>query len=422
MLTKRVGLLLLLLLLSGVASAQVPTKYIWLTPTAPFTCNAMQEGAIYQNTTSHILFVCNGSVWTNSGFPDITDDGTTVTVNTASTFRATPLANGGFQNVTGTLPLAGGGNGIYGIFLGITTPTSAAAAVRYGAVVGNLNAGYTGSASTYGAFFLNNAAAAPTISWASYDGGNYGGAFSTTTGPNASLNVGVLGVGGNANASGYAVGVLGSSPIGGTAPINRIGGLFSALGSGSGDMAIYASMGVGVPATVNAVIVSDNKASAKPTYMALQNGTKVWSIENNGSQWAAQTKTLTDAAAAVAFATVTLPSGSVTGGQIDYCIEVVDATPNYQNRCGGLVYTAVNKAGTLTITCVRPGGSATLDNTTDFLASSSGTMTDTFTCVDGTGGVLQFKVTADSSLTPTTERINYAVRQWGNAAVAFTPQ
>jgi hypothetical protein len=406
-----------------------------LSPGDPFTCNGATEGAAYENSTSHFVFVCNASAWTAVGSiggsgtintipkftaatilgnSTITDDGTTVTVNTRSTFRAAVdgSASENFLNITGTLPGTLTGE-VHAIQLGITTAGSSAQFIK--GLHLDLNAGYTGANGTVGIESWNFLAGTST-NWAANVGNVAvsGQSSSNTSG----AEVSVQGVATNPG-SGDAVGVVGIGNIPGTGRHVGVAGIAGGTNSTGGYFGINSGT---VPTIPNAALVANNGTAAFPILVGQDNSSTVWQITDGGSQWAANQKTLTDAAAAVAFATVTLPSGSVTGGQIDYCIEVVDATPNYQNRCGGLVYTAVNKAGTLTIQCNRPGGSATLDQTTDFLASSSGTMTDTFTCVDGGSGTLQFKVTADSSLTPTTERINYSLRQWGNAAVAFTPQ
>lgn len=118
-------------------------------------------------------------------------------------------------------------------------------------------------------------------------------------------------------------------------------------------------------------------------------------------------KALTEASATT-FVTITVPSGSSASGKIQYSIEANDAT-DFQIRSGELYFSAVNKAGTITATLFRAQGSTTVDNTTDGVAVSTGTLTNTFTAVDGGSGALQIKANATSSLTQTTLQIRYRV-------------
>ena len=169
-----------------------------------------------------------------------------------------------------------------------------------------------------------------------------------------------------------------------------------------------------LPTLANAAIIADNGSSTVPIYVGYDNDAKIWSIEDNGSQWAANAKTLTETVA-TAFARLTIASGSSGGANIDYCIEANDST-DFQSRCGSLPVAAVNKAGTITCTV------GTVAASTEVVAVSVGTLTNTFTCTDSGTNFLDIKADATSSLTQTTLRINYFVRQQGNAAVAFTPQ
>lgn len=113
------------------------------------------------------------------------------------------------------------------------------------------------------------------------------------------------------------------------------------------------------------------------------------------------------AATATPFVQVSVPSGTVTGGTVEYTIRADDGT-DFQSRSGVLVYAAVNKAGVETCTLGRPDGGATVDNTTDIVAVSAGTLTNTFTCVVGLADAVQIAANAASSLTETTLNITYA--------------
>jgi hypothetical protein len=126
-------------------------------------------------------------------------------------------------------------------------------------------------------------------------------------------------------------------------------------------------------------------------------------------------KALTETTATT-FVTITVPSGSSASGRIIYAIEANDAT-DFQNRSGVLHYSAVNKAGTTTIQLFRESGSTTVDNTTDGVAVSAGTLTNTFTATDGGSGAVQIKANATSSLTQTTLQIRYRVEELGTNTI-----
>ena len=100
---------------------------------------------------------------------------------------------------------------------------------------------------------------------------------------------------------------------------------------------------------------------------------------------------------ATQFTTTTIATGKIQGGQIVLTIEANDAT-DYQARTLRFIWSAVNKAGTLTITISTPE---------EVVAVSSGTLTATITGVDNGSGVLSFKANAVSSLTQSTLRATY---------------
>jgi len=106
--------------------------------------------------------------------------------------------------------------------------------------------------------------------------------------------------------------------------------------------------------------------------------------------------TLTESSA-TKFTSTTIASGKIQGGSILITIESNDAT-DYQSRTLRFIWSAVNKAGTLTITLSTPE---------EVVALSSGTLTCTITAVDAGSGVLDFKANAVSSLTQTTLRATY---------------
>lgn len=126
------------------------------------------------------------------------------------------------------------------------------------------------------------------------------------------------------------------------------------------------------------------------------------------------------AGVATSFLEIAVPAGTVTGGTIQYTILANDAT-DFQARSGVLVYAAANPSGTEVCTLGRPDGGSTVDNTTDIVAVSSGTLTNTFTCVTGLTSAVQIAANAASSLTETTLNITYSVFKNGGTG-GISPQ
>lgn len=340
------------------------------------------------------------------GNSTITDDGTTVTLNTASTFLATPSggsATSNFFKIVGTLATTNTAqaNGANFQITGAGTSSQVQAAT-----LASLLPGYTGSSTSYGLLATNQSVTtANTIATAAFalGGSSFGGTAASGTrigvegfAQSADTGVGLVGWGGgNTTAN---IGVLGQ--ISNVTAAAQVGGWFT-LGNAA---TTYTSTAIG----------ADNRAVAAPIITARDNGTTVWQITDNGSQWAANAKTLTESSA-TAFARFTIASGSSGGLNIDYCVEANDST-DFQSRCGMLPVAVVNKAGTITCTV------GTVTTATEVVALSSGTLANTFTCADSGTNFLDIKANAVSSLTQTTLRINYFPRQQGNAAGAFTPQ
>lgn len=94
---------------------------------------------------------------------------------------------------------------------------------------------------------------------------------------------------------------------------------------------------------------------------------------------------------ATAFSRIALSSGQYCGGNITVTIQANDGT-DFQARTMRFAYTAVNKAGTITVTIETP---------VEIVAASAGTLTCTITAVDSGSGNLDFKANAVSSLTQT---------------------
>ncbi len=130
----------------------------------------------------------------------------------------------------------------------------------------------------------------------------------------------------------------------------------------------------------------------------------VGSVIAAGGIQGANSTTLTEGAA-TSFASFAVASNSYGAIKITYVVHADDGT-DFQARAGELFVAVVNKAGTLTCTLFRAQGSGTVDNTTDNVAVSAGTLTHTFTCVTATNSVL-IKDSATSSLTQTTLAIQW---------------
>jgi len=102
---------------------------------------------------------------------------------------------------------------------------------------------------------------------------------------------------------------------------------------------------------------------------------------------------------ATTFTSTTIPTGKIGGGEITVTIAADDAT-DFQARTLRFIWSAVNKAGTTTVTISIPE---------EVVSTSTGTLTATITAVDGGSGVVNFQANAVSSLTQTTLRCSYQI-------------
>lgn len=114
-------------------------------------------------------------------------------------------------------------------------------------------------------------------------------------------------------------------------------------------------------------------------------------------------------ATATAFLRINIPTGEVAGGELIVTIQANDAT-DFQARTLRLIWAAVNKAGTTTVTISTPE---------EVVAVSAGTLTATITAVDAGSGNVDFKADATSSLTQTILRANFQVsKNFGTGTIA----
>lgn len=116
---------------------------------------------------------------------------------------------------------------------------------------------------------------------------------------------------------------------------------------------------------------------------------------------------LTDNTAAT-LAVFTLASNSGSGGLIDYLVEASDGT-DIQTESGQVIFSFVNKAGSY-ITGI------TAHDTQNTV--SSGTLTTTWDITTG-ASLVNVRVNADTSLSPTVLRITYKLQNLGQQAVAI---
>ena len=311
-----------------------------------------------------------------------------------------------FLAVDGTLP-----ENTSGFVEGIVFNVESAGTSAIGSTAQSIyfEAGYTGSGQSIALYVTNSVAG--TGSSISIGHGNQaiqGDATSTTTGTNTGVfgtgrqgdkNVGVVGTA-NGNKNGATnVGVVGMATNTGTTPI-IVGGHFELLS--------------GTPTFESSALVADNSALAAPIFLARDNGTKVWTIQDGGSiQGKMGTKALT-AGAATGFVRVACAQGARTAGFVKYTIEADDGA-DFQIRTGILPFAIVNKGGTET------GAVATVSTATETVAVSAGTLTNTFTITSNAADTMDIEANAASSLVETTLRINYSVELYGNAIVTVTP-
>lgn len=123
-------------------------------------------------------------------------------------------------------------------------------------------------------------------------------------------------------------------------------------------------------------------------------------LDANVRNWA-DTVTLTNNSATDLF-DITLADGDNVAGVMHYAVFVVDASAEQQVHAGQVTFVALNKGGTITtdINEITVGAGGEVDILT------TGTLTDAFTAVDGTGKVT-VKANFASSLTPTTMELVY---------------
>lgn len=132
-------------------------------------------------------------------------------------------------------------------------------------------------------------------------------------------------------------------------------------------------------ATVTSLATADGVVKLQPV-----SGSKVWV---SGSAYSAFT--------------VTIPTLTAAAGSVEWTLVAINAT-DVQCDSFSTQYSAVNKAGTST-------AAHTYVSTQEAKSVSTGTLTLTATATDGGAGVVTFKVTPTSSITPTTLLLYFTV-------------
>lgn len=298
-------------LLLATASVEAATfSRFGLSPVAPFGCAGSTEGASYENTTSHQVFVCNGTAWTlmggvggsgtintvpkftaatTLGNSSITDNGTIVVINGSTTDRATVPSDGSgsFSTISGTLPAVTTGQ-VVGKKVSITSAGSSAN--QQVGTYTSLLAGYTGPSGTFGLIGQSGALGAGVLPFIDQSNkANYGTA-GFSTGGGTGTNIGTYGEARSApiNYGGFfeAVAVTTSNVgigVAGFGKINtgtQVGGFFG-LASSTSTMPTYQS----------AALIADNETETDPIFLARDNGSVVFGVYDGGDVRLARTIT-----------------------------------------------------------------------------------------------------------------------------------
>jgi len=125
-------------------------------------------------------------------------------------------------------------------------------------------------------------------------------------------------------------------------------------------------------------------------------------------------KQLTDGSAVGLFEVALPTSGNTCGGMFSYRIHCWNGT-DFQSHCGVANYAAGNKAGTITSEIGHSSGVGGLETEVE----SSGTLTDTFTTVNGTGKVT-ITLNANTSLTPSANEFYVTYTLHNDSEMAVT--
>ena len=311
-----------------------------------------------------------------------------------------------------------------------STSTAAASNLQKGINVDLSGANGTGSQTTYGIYSSNSHSGTQPLNYAIYglvsngSSGSAGVAGITTGSHRGVYGSTATGVGlyGEATSTGAGLQATSISGVGGALDVNHsstntVRDVLQVRRFTTGT----AADGIGgrLSFITENTTTSTESANITSTWTNATNATRQGSLrfftQNINSSieqlslFASYT-TLTETTA-TSFLRVNIPTGEVAGGEILVTVQADDAT-DYQARTLRFIWSAVNVAGTLTISAIVPE---------EAVAASTGTLVVTIDTNDAGSGNLDFRATATSSLTQTTLRANYQIQKnFGTGAV--TPQ
>jgi hypothetical protein len=355
-------------------------------------CNALSEGAIYMNTTSHTLRFCNASVWgdigsfgassgtlntvpkftpngTTLGNSSITDDGTVVTINGATEVYGASDGTASFLNVTGTLPTVPTADS-----WGVRNVISSAGSESFEQIgtLSWLGSGYTGSKAAVGLYGLNNAASTDATGWT---GGRMGNIAVLGEAYVASVGASVGGRFDSRNSTGPAIGSIhyAQTSAGGKA----VGLVARAFISGGGGARTGAYIGFGaLEATIpEAGLVVDNSGQALPIALFLDNGS---ALPTTG---ATATWAILDGAIPQ-YGLGVLTSATMAASTQAYQTQ---STSSYTWTNAQVVALGASFTGNITVATL-PAKTQVLDAAIVITGQASGVTTLTVSCGDANGG------------------------------------
>lgn len=367
----------------------------------PFTCNTLTRSSTYYHTGSNVFYYCNGTSWTlittgasglaGSGTlntiakftPDgttvgdstITDNGTLVTVNTATKFLSVPIGDAttsNFLNITGTLPTVLTASA-YAANFQITTAGSSSQLIR--GINLALIAGYTGSSGNIG-IAADNAVAGTggnlSLGGAAPIGnmGLQGSSLATTTGS----NFGVLGLSGGGD---YSAGLVGRATVAKDSATN-IGVIGAARNTGASAINVgvsaLLSAANGLPVQISAALLANNAGVAAPIFIARDN-TAILPVTGATATWSVIDGAIPQYGLGV------LTSATMTAETQAY---QTTSTSSYTWTNAQVVALGANVAGDITVATL-PAKTQVLDAMVVITGAAAGPATVTVSCGDAVG-------------------------------------
>lgn len=147
----------------------------------------------------------------------------------------------------------------------------------------------------------------------------------------------------------------------------------------------------------------------------ISNGSTL-STSANGTRFYSGTTTLTEAGGAETIFTVTNATTQATSGELKFHFRGTDGT-DHQSTVGTLIFTMVNKAGTVTSTFLPATIAAGITQESATQALSSGTMTAAFDSVEASNSTV-ISINIDSSLTLTGASLEWVLILHGPGTIS----